>query len=323
MTTNQTALKPKKIGWLRTKSKARTPNGFYWMWYLLPALGIYVVFMAYPLFDSVRLSVFRKETVNRATTEHFVGFDNYIRLFTDPEISTRFWGAFFNTCQFFITHLLVQNVLGILFAALLTNQFMKGRKIYQAIIFIPTTFAILVTGYLWRLLLNPTWSEAFTNGVLGIGKLPPILGLEGPALVADSLVSCWQWVGIPTIIFVAAMRNINEDLLEAAYIEGASGWQIFWNIKLPLVKPVVGLVAILTFVNNFNAFDIIYAMQTANGAPNYSTDLLGTFFYRQGIAGQHPVAIPDPGLGAAIATVVFVLLATVSVIVLRKTETRD
>jgi raffinose/stachyose/melibiose transport system permease protein len=130
-------------------------------------------------------------------------------------------------------------------------------------------------------------------------------------------------MGIPTMMFVAALRNISNDLLEAATIEGANPRQVFWRVKLPLVKPVAGMIAILTFVNNFNAFDVVFAMETANGAPNYATDLIGTLFYRVGIAGQHPVGIPDPGLGAAIATITFFVLCLGVIPTLRATQGKE
>ncbi len=295
------------------------PGGRYWVWFLIPALAFYVVFMAYPLIDSIRLSFFTGNVGNRA----FAGFDNYLRLFTDPEHSLRFGNAFKNTSVFFVIHMLVQNVLGIVFAVLLTNAHMRGRKLYQTIIFIPTTFAVLVTGYLWKLLLNPVWSKPFLTS-LGLGMLAkPWLGTESTALVFVALVSCWQWIGIPTMMFVAALRNISEDIYEAADIDGASGWQVFWRIKLPLLRPIIGMITILTFVNNFNAFDIVYAMENANGAPGYATDLIGTLFYRLGIAGQHPVGIPDPGMGAAVATLMFFMLAAMSFLILRKTQTKE
>ena len=115
----------------------------------------------------------------------------------------------------------------------------------------------------------------------------------------------------------------HDDLYEAADIAGASKWQVFRHIKLPLVMPVVGIISILTFVNNFNAFDIIFAMENVNGAPGYSTDLLGTLFYRVGIAGQHPIGIPDPGMGAAIATITFIILITGSLLILRLTKAKN
>ncbi|NCB30610.1 MAG: sugar ABC transporter permease [Clostridia bacterium] len=286
---------------------------------MLPALAFYVIFMAYPLVDSIRLSFFTGNLGSRA----FVGLQNFSRLFTDPELSARFGNAFKNTSIFFTVHMLVQNVLGILFAVLLTNSHMRGRKLYQTIIFVPTTFAVLVTGYLWKLLLNPVWSKPFLAS-LGLQALAkPWLGTESTALIFVALVSCWQWIGIPTMMFVAALRNISEDIYEAADIDGASGWQVFWHIKMPLLKPVIGMITILTFVNNFNAFDIVYAMENANGAPGYATDLIGTLFYRLGIAGQHPIGIPDPGMGATVATLMFIMLAAVSFLILRKTQTKE
>jgi raffinose/stachyose/melibiose transport system permease protein len=293
------------------------PRGSYWVWYILPALLIYVVFMAYPLLDSLRLSFFRETDNVRA----FAGLQNYIELFSQGELSVRYWGAFRNTLVFFVIHMLVQNVLGMLFAVLLTMPGMKGRHVYQTIIFVPTTFAVLVTGYLWKLLLNPIWSKGLLTAI-GLPSLAqPWLGLESTALTFVSLISCWQWMGIPTMMFVAALRGISEDIYEAADIEGANAWQVFRHIKLPLVMPVVGMITILTFVNNFNAFDIVFAAETATGSPNYSTDLIGTLFYRIGIAGQHPVAIPNPDMGATIATVTFILLAVVSLTILNKTRT--
>ena len=126
----------------------------------------------------------------------------------------------------------------------------------------------------------------------------PWLGRENLALPVISLTSVWQWVGMPTVMFLAAR------------IDGASEWNIFWKIKFPLLKPVIGVVSILTFVDNFNAFDVIYAMAGAKGEPAYSTDLLATLFYRTGIAGEHPVGIPNMGMGAAIATMTFAILMT-------------
>lgn len=300
-------------------SRSLNPGGKYWIWYALPALVFYLAFMVYPLLDSVRLSLYTGNAANR----EFVGFQNFINLFTDEFYKGQYFNALGNTIIFFFIHMLVQNVLGMLFAVLLTNPKMRGRQIYQTIIFIPTTFAVLVTGYLWKLLLNPVWAKPFLSGIGLPGLAQPWLGKESTALIAVALVSCWQWIGIPTMMFVAALRNIPDDYYEAASIEGANSWDVFWRIKLPLLKPQVGMIAILTFVNNFNAFDIVFSMETANGAPGYATDLIGTLFYRVGIAGQHPIGIPDPGMGAAIATITFLILAVGSLLTLRYTRTKD
>jgi len=288
-----------------------------WLPYLVPALLFYVLFMAWPLLDSLRLSLY---TGSAGLGRSFVGLANFKNLFTVERYAERYRGAFIHTVIFFIVHMTVQNCLGIFFAVLLTNKTMKGRQFYQTVIFLPTTLAVLVTGYLWKLLLNPVWSGQFLQS-LKLGFLVrPWLGDKNTALLAVSLVSCWQWMGIPVMMFVAAFRGISEDYIEAANIEGASGAQIFWRIKLPLVKPVAGMIAILTFVNNFNAFDAVFSMTNVNGAPNYATDLIGTLFYRVGIAGQHPVGIPDPGLGAAIAAITFFVLCLGVIPTLRATQ---
>ncbi|MDR2477817.1 MAG: sugar ABC transporter permease [Treponema sp.] len=290
-----------------------------WLPWLVPAMLFYVFFMAWPLLDSLRLSLY---TGSAGRGRGFAGFENFRLLFTVEPYAERYRGAFGHTVIFFAVHMLAQNCLGILFAVLLTGK-LKGRKFYQTVIFLPVTLAVLVTGYLWKLLLNPVWSGPFLQK-LGLELLAhPWLGDKNTALLCVALVSCWQWMGIPVMMFVAALRGISEDYIEAANIEGATGSQIFWRIKLPLIKPVAGMIAILTFVNNFNAFDVVFAMENVNGAPNYSTDLIGTLFYRIGIAGQHPVGIPDPGLGAAIAAITFFVLCLGVIPTLRATQGRN
>ncbi len=277
-----------------------------WLLFLLPALAVYVVFMAAPLVDSLRLSLF---TGTGLTPTKFVGFQNYIDLFTNPLWRDRFFGAFWHTCIFFAIHMTVQNTLGLLFASLLVTGF-KGRDTFRTIIFAPATFSVLVIGFLWTLILNPSWGAVnILLTKIGLGSLAqPWLGDERLALPVISLTSAWQWVGMPTVIFLAGLVGIPDELIEAARVDGASEWTAFWKIKFPLLLPVVGIVAIITFVDNFNAFDVIYAMAGARGAPNYSTDLLATLFYRTGIAGEHPVGIPDMGMGASIATMTFLIL---------------
>ncbi|MFP3090767.1 sugar ABC transporter permease [Treponema sp. TIM-1] len=300
--------------------KNGTAAAWGWIPYLIPALVFYILFMAWPLLDSLRLSLY---TGSAGIGRSFVGLENFKKLFTVEQYSQRYWGAFAHTLYFFLVHLAVQNVLGIFFATLLTNRTMRGREFYQTVIFMPVTFAVLVTGYLWKLLLNPVWSGPFMTKIGLSFLVRPWLGDRATALTVVSLVSCWQWIGIPCMMFVAALRNISTDYFEAAIIEGANGWQIFRRIKFPLIRPVVGIIAILTFVNNFNAFDVVFSMENVNGAPNYATDLMGTLFYRVGIAGQHPVGIPDPGMGAAIAAITFFVLCLGVIPTLKATQGRD
>lgn len=293
-----------------------------WVFYILPALIVYVAFMAFPVVNSMRLSFY---TGTGFVLNNFIGFDNYAKLFNGSETSVRFLNAFKNNWIFFAVHMLVQNSLGLLFAVLISSRSFRGRNAYRAIIFIPATLSPLVTGYLWKLILNPQWGAVnlFLNAVGLENWALPWLGDPRTALISVSLVSSWQWVGLPTMMFLAGLERISGELFEAAEIDGARPSQVFARIKLPLILPIIGIVSILTFVGNFNAFDGIYALEGPDGQPLYSTDIMGTFFYRTGIAGQHPVGIPDMGLGAATATLTFLVLFAGVLLAGRLTQARD
>ncbi|MBK8048447.1 MAG: sugar ABC transporter permease [Anaerolineales bacterium] len=302
MTTISAPQAPSQVRPNRYKDRRRLT----WILFLLPALLIYLGFMAAPLINSLGLSFY---TGAGLRPEKFVGFANYQELLTNPLWRDRFLNALRNTIIFFTIHMLVQNTLGLLFAVLLASG-IKGHSFFRTIIFIPATLSVLVIGFLWRLILNPQWGAV--NKLLdaaGLGFLArPWLGDPGLILIIISLVSVWQWVGLPTMMYLAGLLTIPDELTEAARVDGANAWQTFWRIKIPLLIPVIGIVAVLTFVGNFNAFDIVYAMAGARGDPKYAADLMGTFFYRTAIAGEHPVARPDMGIGAAVAGVTFVIL---------------
>ena len=277
-----------------------------WVLFLLPALLVYVGFMAVPLVNSLGLSFYQGAGLRPDT---FVGLQNYVDLFTNPLWRDRFFNALVNTVIFFAIHMLVQNTLGLIFATLLATG-IRGTSVLRTIIFIPATLSVLVIGFLWRLILNPQWGAV--NQVLKAVGLKqwalPWLGEPGLVLIIISLVSSWQWVALPTMMFLAGLLAIPDELTEAALVDGANAWQVFWRIKLPLLTPVIGIVSILTFVGNFNAFDIVYAMAGPRGDPKHAADIMGTFFYRTAIAGEHPVAQPNMGIGAAVATTIFFIL---------------
>ncbi len=275
--------------------------------FLAPATIIYTLFMVYPLFDSLRLSLFSTDPQGK---EFFVGTANYARLFTNDLWQPRLIGAFRNNVIFFIIHMLVQNTVGLLLAALLTSRSIRGRGFFRTVFFLPTILSVVIVGFIWQLILSPLWGVAEgMMGVVGLDRFfQPWLGLEGPALVVLSLVSVWQFIGIPMMLFYAVLIGIPDELIEAATVDGATGWQSFWRIKFPLILPTVGIVAVLTFVGNFNAFDLIYTTQGALGAPNFSTDLFGTFFYRTFFGQQ--LQLGNPTMGATIAAVMFMIILT-------------
>jgi raffinose/stachyose/melibiose transport system permease protein len=271
--------------------------------FLAPAILIYSLFMVYPLLDSLRLSFFNI----RQNQEVFTGLQNYRTLFTDSNYAPRFWGALKNNFVFFAVHMLVQNPIGLLLASLLAE---KGRlrRFYRTVLFMPTVLSVVIIGFIWQLILNPLWgvSESLLE-IVGLGQLfQPWLGQADSALVTVSLISVWQFVGIPMILFYTALIGIPDELIEAARVDGASGWHTFWHIKFPLILPTVGIVGILTFVGNFNAFDLIYTMKGALAGPNFSTDIMGTLFYRTFFGQQ--LQLGNPTMGATIAAMMFLII---------------
>ena len=114
-------------------------------------------------------------------------------------------------------------------------------------------------------------------------------------------------------MFKAGLQGISEEYHEAARVDGATGWQMFRNITLPLVLPTIGMITILTFIWIFNTFELIFVMQGSSGNPYYSTDLLGTFFYRTAFGDSTTGGEPgQEGIASAIAVLMFLIVATVS-----------
>jgi raffinose/stachyose/melibiose transport system permease protein len=204
--------------------------------------------------------------------------------------------------------MVVQTSIGLALAALLSLPRLRGAAIYRTLLFLPTMLSVVIIGFIWQLILSPLWgiSKGFLT-TFGLGSLfAPWLGQEGTALITVSLISVWQFVGIPMILIYAALINIPDDLIDAATVDGAPPFYVFWVIRLPLVYPTLGVVSILTFVGNFNAFDLIYAMKGAQAGPNGATDILGTFFYRTFFGYQ--LQAGNPTMGAAVATMMLVII---------------
>jgi raffinose/stachyose/melibiose transport system permease protein len=253
--------------------------------FLAPAVLIYTAFMIYPLFDSLWLSLNNKgATANQV----FVGIQNYQTLFGQEQWSKPFWNALRNNAIFFLIHMLVQNPVGLMLAALLGAR-IRGGAIYRSIIFTPTILSVVIVGFVWKLILNPAWGiSRSVLAAVGLSALDhPWLGLESSALITLSLISVWQNIGIPMMLFLAALIRVPDELMEAARVDGAGVWKIFWKIQFPLILPTVGIVAVLTFVGNFNAFELIYATQGALAGPNFASDILGTFFFRTFFGRRH------------------------------------
>jgi raffinose/stachyose/melibiose transport system permease protein len=187
----------------------RKPFPVHILVFLLPAVVVYTLFMALPLLDSIRLSFYDQS----GEVLKFVGLNNFQNLLFGELWSPRFWNALRNNFIFFSIHLFVQNPLALGLAALLTSKIIKGRAIYRTLIFTPTTLSVVIVGFIWSLILNPTWGifDGFLKAIGMADAIQPWLGSENTALITISLISVWQWVGLPMILFTAALIGISPS----------------------------------------------------------------------------------------------------------------
>ena len=290
--------------------------------FLAPAILIYGLFMAYPLVSSLSYSLFEWDGFLR---KGFAGLKNFVTVLTRWPYNERFWSALTHNAYFFIVTFLIQTTLGLFVAVLLAKK-RRGFAFFQTAYFLPYTLSLVVVGFLWRLLLNPTWG-ALAQGLRRLdlaGAVQPWLGQSSTALTAVVLVNAWSWLGFPILVFVAAVQAIPREFNEAALVDGANPWQNFRFVTLPLLVPSLAMVTILTFIWDFNAFELVFVMQGASGAPAYATDLLATFFYRT--AFGDPTTGGEPGqigLSAAIGVLMLVIIGIVSVFGVRFTNRRQ
>jgi raffinose/stachyose/melibiose transport system permease protein len=282
----------------------KKPFPWHLIFFLGPGLLIYVVFSVYPLLDTLVLSLYNEQQGQTS----FVGLQNFITLVTDDTWSQAFWNALGNNFKFFAIHMLVQNPIGLLLAVLLSSPKLRLSGTYRTLIFMPTMLSVVIIGFVWQLLLSPIWgiSENFLYSI-GLGQyFDAWLGKESSALITLAFISVWQFVGIPMMLIYATLLNIPDDIVDASVVDGANSFQTFWHIKLPLILPTIAMVSILTFVANFNAFELIYAVKGALAGPDFSTDLMGTFFYRTFFGFQ--LQQGSASMGAAVATLMFLII---------------
>ena len=285
----------------------RAPVRWHIAVFLAPALFVYTAVMVIPLVETLRLSFFKRADQQPV----FAGFENFCLLFTDERWSHAFWNALANNTYFFSIHIFVMVPLAVAMAAILSVPKLKGAAFYRTALFMPTMLSFVVVGFAWKLILSPLWgiTPSLLDAVGLKSLFGPWLGRPESALTTLGFISVWQYLGMPLMLTYAALLSIPNEIVEAAEIDGITGISQFMKIKLPLLWPTIGVIAILTFVSNFNSFDLIYTVQGALAGPDGSTDILGTLLYRTFFGAQ--LQLGDPHMGAAIATMMLVIILMV------------
>lgn len=272
--------------------------------FVAPALLFYVVFIIFPLVTAL-LGGFLEWSGIRETG--FVGVDNFARLFEFP-LLPRVTGAFFHNVLWFLGVMVVQNLVGMLFAYAI---FRRGARLefFKTAFFIPAVLSPILVGALWRMILSPTGALSQLLQNVGLTAAPITwLSDTSVALFILILVDSWNWIGLPILVFLAGFSDIPKEVIEAAYLEGARGFKLLFSIALPLVMSSLTMITVLTFINTFNQFDLVYIMEGVEGNPSYATDTLGTLFYRLAFGSQGASGLTDIGAALALAGLLFVFL---------------
>ena len=270
----------------------------YWPIFVLPTFLAFILGFIAPFAMGVYLSFCKFTTV---TDAKFIGFSNYLKIFTDASFVHALW----YTAIFTVVTVVLINVLAFAVALLLTKGF-RGTNIFRTVFFMPNLIGGIILGYIWQLLLN---------GVLAHwGKTLTYSGTYG--LMGMIILVCWQQIGYMMIIYISGIQNIPGELIEAAKIDGANSWQVLRKVIIPMVMPSITICTFLTLTNGFKLFDQNLAL--TNGAPSKMSELLAlnifnTFYGRAGYEG----------VGQAKAVIFFLIVGLVAVIQNRMTRSKE
>jgi multiple sugar transport system permease protein len=260
---------------------------------LLPMLIIMLAVTGYPLVNTVRLGFTDAILTGRAATFHWVGWDNFRYVFTDPDFGDAFW----RTLYFTLMSVGFEIVLGVLVALLLDRDFI-GRAFVRAMIVLPWALPTIVNAMLWRLIYNPEFGSL--NALLSqlglIDSYRTWLGDPDLAMNMVVLADVWKNYPLVALIVLAALQTIPRELYQAAAIDGAGPWTRFWKITFPHILGPLTVALILRMIEAFKVFDIIYVM--TRGGPADSTKTVSFFVY------QESFSYLRAGSGAAYALVV-------------------
>ena len=264
-------------------------------WFYLPAAVVFGVLFLVPTVSSLFFSLTRWN-FQSAT---FIGLDNFRQFFHEQNL----YQGLINTLIYGVLTSGLKVVLGLLLGMLLTGR-VVARGYLRTVVFFPVLVSTVGVGITFSALMYPT------TGV--INETLAVFGIHGPgwltdprlALISVALVDVWKGVGLATVIYMAGLVSIPTDYYEAAAIDGATGWQKFWNITLPLVMPATTTVIILSLIGGLRSFDLIWAM--TKGGPGFTSDVIASVIYKQYQAGFY-------GLSTAGNVVLFVLVAAIIV----------
>lgn len=267
--------------------------------FLLPGLLFYLLSVFYPIADSIRLSLMKWNGIG---DPEFIGFRNYMKLFSDKI----FYTAFLNNLVYLLIVVCMQLTIGFLFAVLLTYM-KKGVTLIKTLYYVPCIITTIAVTQLFRSMYS-TQPKGLINQILetvGLGDLATSwLSNVKTALACVSIPEGWRYTGMYMVIFYAALVSLDSEVYEAAKVDGATEWQTLIKIKLPMIKPILLLTLTMVTTGALRGFDIPYIL--TNGGPGNVTELLSTYMYKKAFGAN------QFGYGSAVA--VFIIVESMLVV---------
>ena len=274
----------------------------------IPALVLFGIFIYYPIIQGIQISF----TNWNGYSPHysFVGLENYQYMFTDM----RTYKVILNTLIYGLGSTLFQNILGLAYAVFL-NTNLKGRGIVRTIVYFPVIVAPIIMGYVFYFIFQYN-GGALNDILLALGKEPIDWLGNGPRAVwLITLVNTFQYMGVSMVIYLAGLQAIPKEYLEAAEIDGASGFYKFIQITLPLLMPAITVSVVLNIIEGLKLFDVIISL--TNGGPGYASHSLSTMMSDLFFAGQ------NAGFAAALGNLMFVIISFFGITSLRFLRRRE
>jgi raffinose/stachyose/melibiose transport system permease protein len=281
-------------------------NKKYLLVFMLPAVALVAVLVFFPVILNIYYSMFKWTAYS--TTMDFVGLKYYQKLFTDPKILL----AIKNNVMYAVVSLIFQTGLGLVIAHLfITFANTKYAAITRVIIFVPAVISLTAIGMLWVIAYNP--SLGFVNAFLdtvGLGRLAhDWLGDAKTAMMSIIMVSQWQYIGEMVMLYTVGLQAVPLDIYESAKIDGASNFQTFIHVTIPMIKSTILMNTTITIIGAFMVFDEVYVM--TSGGPGGATETLATLMYETGFRKD------NMGYASAIGVLLFIITFIFSFIQLR------
>ncbi len=271
--------------------------------FLAPSILLYVVFVLFPYGRSMYISLTQWRGLTREPV--FIGLENFQKMMGD----NNFWNALGNNAFYIVVLPLVTLSLAIFFAFIF-SQGVPLSKFYRITYFFPQVMSVVAIGVLWSFVYHPTIGILTSLlQAIGIAEPPVWLGNPDSVLWAIGGVDIWHSVGFYMILFLAAMESIPMAYYEAAMLDGASRWHLFWNITLPMISATMQTGVIFIMINATNMFAITQTM--TEGGPSRSSEVLSTFLYNEAFINS------NFGYGTAVAVALFLLTLFISVVLSR------